>query len=74
MPKDWKWAYDKTVPTCRSVADTLDYGVTPVSLIDFYLVSPNIEIVSVEGKNLKFEHSDHNPVLMTLRLSDFETK
>jgi endonuclease/exonuclease/phosphatase family metal-dependent hydrolase len=58
MPKDWKWAY----------------GVTPVSLIDFYLVSPNIEIVSVEGKNLKFEHSDHNPVLMTLRLSDFETK
>ena len=50
------------------MANVLDYGKTAVSLVDYYLVSPNVSVVKVEGQNLKFENSDHNPVLMEVVL------
>ena len=71
MPDNWQWIYDPLVPTSRSIVEVLDYGKTPVALIDYYLISPNIESVEVKGFNLKFENSDHNPVKMTIRLKDF---
>lgn len=72
MPADWQWAFDPTVPTNRNLIDILDYGKTAVALIDYYLVSPNIEIIKVEGKNLKFAHSDHQPVLLEIQLKGLE--
>ncbi len=72
MPKNWKWVFDPLVPTSRSLVDVLDYGKTPVALIDYYLISPNIEIIEVKGFNLKFQHSDHNPVMMRVRLKELQ--
>ena len=71
MPENWQWIYDPLIPTSRSIKEVLDYGKTPVALIDYYLISPNIEKVEVKGFNLKFENSDHNPVMMTIQLKDF---
>ena len=68
MPENWQWVFDPLVPTSRSLVDVLDYGKTTVSLIDYYLVSPNIEVKEVKGLNLKFQYSDHNPVIMKIRL------
>lgn len=68
MPEGWQWAFDPTVPTNRNLVDILDYGKTAVALIDYYLVSPNVNIIKVEGKNLKFAHSDHQPVLLEVEL------
>ena len=68
MPENWQWVFDPLVPTSRSLVDVLDYRKTTVSLIDYYLVSPNIEVKEVKGLNLKFQYSDHNPVIMKIRL------
>ncbi len=37
------------------------------SVIDGFLVSPNVEIASVKTLDLGFAHSDHNPVRVKLR-------
>ena len=70
MPENWQWVFDPVIPTSRSLVDVLDYGKTPVALIDYYLISPNVEAVEVKGFNLKFQYSDHNPVRMIIRLKD----
>jgi len=70
MPENWQWVFDPVIPTSRSLVDVLDYGKTPVALIDYYLISPNVESVEVKGFNLKFQYSDHNPVRMIIRLKD----
>ncbi len=67
-PESWQWAYDEKVPTNRSLTDTLAYGKTFVTLIDYYLLSPNIRVHSVKGENLKFADSDHNPVSIEIEL------
>jgi len=73
MPEDWQWVFDPKVPTNRDMTNLLDYGKTSVSLIDYYLVSPNITVLSVKGENLKFANSDHNPILMDIELQGFES-
>ena len=70
MPENWQWVFDPLIPTSRSLVDVLDYGKTPVALIDYYLISPNIEVIEVKGFNLKFQYSDHNPVMMRVRLKE----
>lgn len=72
MPEGWQWAYDPSVPTNRSMVDVLEYGKTNVTLVDFYLVSPNISIKKIAGKNLKFKNSDHNPILLEIELMGLE--
>ena len=45
-----------------------DSGKTFVTLIDFYLVSPNIRVEEVKGINIKFRYSDHQPVRLKVSL------
>ena len=66
-PKGWKWAVDPSVPTNRSVSAPYEEGKNFVTVIDGFLVSPNVEIVWVRGIDLGFEYSDHNPVSVVLR-------
>jgi exonuclease III len=41
---------------------------TTTTVIDFFLLSPNVESISVKCINLSFENSDHNPVLIKIKL------
>jgi endonuclease/exonuclease/phosphatase family metal-dependent hydrolase len=66
----WKWAYDGTVPTNRRLFAPYNEKSTLTTVIDFFLLSPNIEIMEVQGIHLNFEHSDHNPVNLLIRLAD----
>ena len=68
LPDGWRWVYDPKVPTNRKCADTYQKGSTFITVIDFYLVSPNVEVVEVRGVDQDFQFSDHQPVLMTARL------
>ena len=61
----WTWAYDPLVPTNRRVRTIYNRGETPVTVIDFFLLSPNLEVLSVEGADLNFACSDHQPVILT---------
>lgn len=68
MPADWQWSFDPSVPTIRQTAHPYITDSTAISLIDFYLVSPNVTIEKVEGIDMDFEYSDHQPVRMEVRL------
>lgn len=68
LPGDWHWAYDNSIPTNRRVDITYTKGTTKTTVIDFYLLSPNMKMLSVKASDLKFEHSDHHPVFLKVAL------
>ncbi len=68
LPADWLWVYDPRVPSNRKIRDTYQVGTTFITLIDFYLVSPNLKVKMVKGLNLDFQFSDHQPVYMEVEL------
>ena len=68
LPQDWKWVYDSTIPSNRTVIAAYDPLTTTTTVIDFFLLSPNIESVSIKCINLNFENSDHNPVIIKAKL------
>jgi len=68
FPANWTWAYDKTKPTNRFVNTSYSHGKTQTTIIDFFLLSPNIELLEVNTVDLNFEHSDHNPVKIKIIL------
>ena len=68
IPDDWQWIYDPTFPTNRKLKDVYQVDKTPVTLIDFFLCSPNVQVLDVQGIPDLFKHSDHQPILMTFLL------
>lgn len=68
FPTGWKWAYDENIPTNRQVDQPYQQGQTPATTLDFFLLSPNVELLEVNAFDLKFENSDHNPVRILIRL------
>jgi endonuclease/exonuclease/phosphatase family metal-dependent hydrolase len=65
---EWKWIYDPATPSFRTLLAAYDPASTPTSVCDFFLISPNIEFVSVKCHHLGFTNSDHNPVIMQVKL------
>jgi endonuclease/exonuclease/phosphatase family metal-dependent hydrolase len=68
MPGEWKWIYDPAAPSFRTLIAAYDPATTPTSVCDIFLISPNLESVSVKCCNLGFANSDHNPVIMKVKL------
>ncbi len=64
----WTWAYDASIPTNRKVARPYDANTSFTTVIDFFLVSPNVELERVRGEKLDFAWSDHQPVHLSVRL------
>ena len=67
MPSDWKWVADYETATNRALDAPLNEN-TRKSLIDFYLISPNVKALKVKTLNQEFKHSDHHPVFARFRL------
>ena len=68
FPEDWTFAYDPTIPTNRKARDPYNKGETFETLIDFFLVSPNVQLLKVKGINQGFQFSDHQPVSVKIKL------
>lgn len=71
LPEGFRYCYDLSVPSCRLLNqpyDPSDTANTQYYVIDGFIVSPNVTVESVEGLDLGFEHSDHNPVLISVTL------
>lgn len=66
----WTWAYDPSTPTNRALQAPYDAETTRKALIDFYLLSPNVELLQVAGVDLDFVYSDHQPVRLWVRLGE----
>lgn len=68
LPEGWQYACDIAVPTCRLLdrpysADSQHY------VIDGFLLSPNVQLKTVETLDLGFQNSDHNPVRLQVTLT-----
>ncbi len=67
-PTNWKWAFDPNTPSLRSDEKSYVKGENFTTIIDGFLVSPNVDVVSVKTYDLEFKNSDHNPVKMIAKL------
>ncbi len=70
LPAGWTWAYDRSGPSNRRVDIPYKKGVTQTTVIDFYLLSPNVKLQSVQTIDLGFASSDHQPVRMKVLISN----
>jgi hypothetical protein len=68
MPAGWKWAYEAESPTNRYLNEVYHPEKTFKCLIDFFLVSPNVEVIQNKTFDLNFRNADHNPVWMQFKL------
>lgn len=68
MPGEWEWIYDPSTPSVRTLMAEYDPSATPTSTCDIFLISPNIESVSAKCIQLDFTSSDHNPVIISVKL------
>ncbi len=66
-PEGWEWATDPNIPTVRTANQPYREGENFLLIIDGFLVSPNVEVLSVYTDDLRFEHTDHHPVRITVR-------
>lgn len=68
LPAGWTFAYDTSVPTCRLLDKPYDAQTSQHYVIDGFILSPNVEKVTVETQDLGFHASDHNPVYLEVKL------
>ncbi|MFZ4741642.1 MAG: hypothetical protein ACOYLE_10815 [Bacteroidales bacterium] len=68
MPIDWKWMFDSEIPTQGNLKMINHKAINYSTVMDFFLISPNIEDLSIRNIDLNFEFSNHNPVLMNVKL------
>jgi endonuclease/exonuclease/phosphatase family metal-dependent hydrolase len=68
FPSDWNWIYDPTVPSNRNNDQPYVPQKTYVTLIDYFLVSPNVRVRKVKGLKQDFRFSDHQAVWMEVEL------
>ena len=68
LPEGWQYAFDAAAPTCRLLDKPYD-GTNQLYVIDGFIVSPNVQVQTVETVDLEFEHSDHNPVRLEVVLA-----
>jgi len=64
----WIFAFDASKPTNRNVDLPYEKGKTETTVIDFFVVSPNVEILERKTIPTGFLYSDHQPVFLKFRL------
>ena len=68
FPEGWQFHFDPAVPTNRNVDQPYVPGKTPVTVLDFFITSPNIDCIHHKTYATGFAHSDHQPVGIQIRL------
>jgi endonuclease/exonuclease/phosphatase family metal-dependent hydrolase len=68
LPADWIIAFDPAHPSNRHLDQAFVKGVTPTTTIDYFIVSPNVQLLKLEAIDLDFADSDHNPIFIELML------
>lgn len=68
IAQNWQWAFDPSQPTNRKVDKPYEKAATPVTTIDFFVVSPNVELKAAQTIETGFSYSDHQPVGIAVKL------
>ena len=68
MPKGWTWLYDNSQPTNRRNTTAYKVGETLTTVIDFFLLSPNVKGIEIHNISNGFKYSDHQPLWTKVQL------
>ena len=70
LPEGFSFAVSDNVPTCRLLDGPYsgNYTDSQVYVIDGFVISDNLELVSVENIDTGFAHADHQPVRLEVKL------
>lgn len=66
IPNGWNYAFDPIHTTNRYVNIPYKAGETFSTLIDFFVISPNVRLKSVKTIPTGFKESDHQPVVINV--------
>ncbi|MEL6671955.1 MAG: endonuclease/exonuclease/phosphatase family protein [Bacteroidota bacterium] len=64
----WRWIYDPAVASNRLLTEPFNPDSTERLILDFYLLSPNVQSLSVQTVEMDFGFSDHHPVYLKVAL------
>jgi endonuclease/exonuclease/phosphatase family metal-dependent hydrolase len=67
LPEGWRIGADASTPSVRTNERPYRPGENYTTVIDGFIVSPNVSLEHVAGVDLGFAHSDHNPVQARVR-------
>lgn len=67
LPEGWRIGADASTPSVRTNERPYTRGENFTTVIDGFIVSPNVSIEEVRGIDLDFARSDHNPVRIRVR-------
>lgn len=68
LPDGFTWAFDPKYPTNRDVDKPYQKGKTPTTIIDFFILSPNVNLLTANTLQSNFEFADHQAVGMIVEL------
>ena len=63
-------AADADTATCRAAEMPYTKGVNYTTTVEGFIVSDNVEVVSVSTVDTEYAYSDHNPVVLEFRLKN----
>lgn len=70
FPDDWQIAYYPHHPTNRAIDAPFSKEKTEVTIIDYFIVSPNLQVDKVKTLSQEFEYADHEPVFLKISLKN----
>ena len=70
LPEGWSFACDGSAPTCRLDNQPYDAGTQQHYVLDGFIVSPNVQVESVDTMDTGFDYSDHAPVMLNITLME----
>jgi len=68
LPIEWKWIFDPAIPTNRDANTPYETKKTKTTIIDFFVVSPNVAVISNKTIQTGFQYSDHQPIYLKVKL------
>ncbi len=68
LGESFSYVFDAETPTCRLLNKAYDKETAQHYIIDGFIISDNVELVSIKTHDLGFEFSDHNPVEIVVKL------
>jgi endonuclease/exonuclease/phosphatase family metal-dependent hydrolase len=66
IPAGFEVHFDSSLATNRSNDIVYTPGTTYTTLIDYFMTSPNVEVLRVQSLDRSFSFSDHQPVRLTV--------
>jgi endonuclease/exonuclease/phosphatase family metal-dependent hydrolase len=66
----WQFVFDPALPSNRNVVTAYVKGTTTTTILDFFVVSPNVSVDWIKTISTEFAWSDHQPVMMKIKLTE----